>query len=266
MVTVVDTANLLADFNSHDLLRDRGQVRDADDGRTIVELLVDQIEFADIIVLNKVTTAGPRRVAEARTVIRSLNAEARIIEADFGAIPLAEVLDTHLFSAARARSHPLWFKELHGFSDHVPETQEYGISSFAFRSRLPFDADRIQAVLTGPMPGILRAKGHFWIATNANTVMNFSLAGHLTSISPAGRWWAATPQKDWPRDPAAVARISAHWRAPFGDRRQELVFIGTSFDREAITKALEGALVREPAMPLSGLPLPGIPGQQVPAK
>ncbi len=249
MVTVVDTANLLSNYNSHDLLRDRGKVRDDQDPRTIVELLVDQIEFANIIILNKATTAGSTCVAEARKVIRSLNAEAKIIEADYGAVPNNEILASGLFSAAKARSHPLWFQELHGFTDHIPETEEYGISSFVFRSRVPFDAAKVKAVLMGPLPGVLRAKGHFCIASNPDHVMGFSLAGNLVSMTAAGRWWAAMPQNDWPEDADAVERILSHWRPPFGDRRQELVFIGTSFDRDAITTALEEALIRTEPIP-----------------
>ena len=134
MATVVDAANLLADFGSRDLLRDRGQRRDEGDERTLVELLVDQIEFADVIVLNKVSAAGPERTAEARRVVRSLNPTARLIEADFCDVPLSSVLRTGLFDFERARCNPLWFRELHGFADHRPETEEYGIASFVYRA------------------------------------------------------------------------------------------------------------------------------------
>lgn len=245
MVTVVDAANLLTDFNSQDLLADRGEVRDDTDQRTIVELLVDQIEFADIVVLNKISAAGPERVAEARRVIKALNVEARIIETDYGVVPFSELLHTGLFSAARARSHPLWFQELHGFTDHVPETEEYGISSFVYRARKPFDSAKVQKILTGSLPGVLRAKGHFWIRENPSLAMSYSLAGNLTAIAPAGRWWAATPRESWPKEPAAIDRITRHWMPAFGDRRQELVFIGTSLDQKAITAALDAALATQ---------------------
>ena len=245
MVTVVDAANLLADFGSRDLLRDRGQRRDEGDERTLVELLVDQIEFADVIVLNKVSAAGPERTAEARRVIRSLNPTARLIEADFCDVPLSSVLRTGLFNFERARCNPLWFRELHGFADHRPETEEYGIASFVYRARLPFHQERLHRLLTGPLPGVMRAKGHFWIGTQPTWALEFSLAGAMTSFKPFGRWWAATPRNVWPRDRAAIERIRRDWREPFGDRRQELVFIGTGLDRDKLTAALDACLMRD---------------------
>lgn len=244
MVTVVDAANLLVDYESQDFLRDRGEARDDKDERTLVELLVDQIEFADVVILNKVGAAGPEKTAAARRIIRALNPESRLIETDFGIVPPAEILDTKLFDPVRARSHPLWFKELHGFAEHVPETEEYGISSFVYRSRLPFDFDRVRRVLLGPLPGVLRAKGHFWISERPDQVFNFSVAGARATIEPSGRWWAATPRRLWPPDPAALARIRRHFLPGVGDRRQELVFIGTGIDREAITAALDACLLR----------------------
>ncbi|SES40398.1 GTPase, G3E family [Tranquillimonas rosea] len=273
MVTVVDAANLLADFDSRALLKDRGEVRDEGDTRTIVELLVDQVEFADILVLNKVGTAGAARTAEARRILRALNPEARLIECDFGEVAPAEIFDTGLFSPARARSHPMWFKELHDFADHVPETEEYGIRSFCYRARRPFDWGRIRHVLTGGAPclmaGVLRSKGHFWVRGKPDAVLEFGLAGRLTEIKPAGRWWAAMPRSQWPDDTAAVERIAKHWQSPYGDRRQELVFIGNEhMNPEAITAALDACLVddttatgpRMPSLPPNRSPIPAPSG------
>ncbi|MGD9863061.1 MAG: GTP-binding protein [Pseudodonghicola sp.] len=249
MVTVVDAANLLSDFASRDFLRARGPVRDAADDRTLIELLVDQIEFADVVVLNKVGDAGPEVTAQARQVIRALNPDARLIETDFGAVAPEDILDTHLFDPGRARSHPMWFKELHGFAEHRPETEEYGISSFCYRARAPFDEARIGPVLSRGFPGLLRAKGHFWVASRPAVVLDFSLAGNLSMITQAGRWWAATHPQHWPEDPRVRAQIAEHWRPPYGDRRQELVFIGTQeMDRAAICRALDGCLAA-PARP-----------------
>ena len=242
MVTVVDAANLLRDYESRDFLRDRGETRGEDDARTLVELLVDQIEFADVVVLNKVATAGPERAEAARRLVRALNAEAVLIEVEHGRVDPGRILGTRLFDPARARSHPLWFKELHGFADHQPETEEYGISSFVYRARAPFDAERVQRLLTGPLPGVLRAKGHLWVAAHPDRVLGFSLAGALATIEPMGRWWAATPRPHWPADPAALARIRHHWAPPWGDRRQELVFIGAAMDEDAIRAALGACL------------------------
>lgn len=247
MLTVVDAANLTTDFESRDFLRDRGEVRDTGDARTIVELLVDQIEFADVVILNKVSAAGPARTAAARRIIAGLNPGARLIETDFCDVPLASVFDTGLFDFEAARTRPLWVKEMTGFADHVPETEEYGISSFVWRARAPFDLARVQAVLAGKLPGVMRAKGWFWVASQPDYIFELSLAGAMAEIRPTGRWWAAMPRTHWPPEPEAQARIRSNWRPPFGDRRQELVFIGSGLDQAAIDAALDACLVRPPA-------------------
>lgn len=243
MLTVVDAVNLTRDFGSREVLADRGEVRDATDARTIVELLLDQIEFADVIVLNKVKSAGPERTAAARRIIAGLNPRARLVEADFCDVPLSSVFDTGLFDFEAARTRPLWVQEMSGFGNHVPETEEYGISSFVWRARTPFDLARVRELLTGSLPGVLRAKGWFWVTSQPDYIFELSMAGALSDIRPMGRWWAAMPRTHWPPEPEAQARIRSHWRAPFGDRRQELVFIGSGFDQKAITTALDGCLV-----------------------
>ena len=251
MLTVVDAANLTRDFASRDFLRDRGEHRDGEDRRTLVELLVDQIEFSDVIVLNKVSTAGPQRLAEARRIIHSLNPAARVIEADFCEVPLTEVFATGLFEFEKARTRPLWVQELQGQQDHVPASRQYGIESFVWRARAPFDARKINGALAAAAQGVVRAKGWFWVESDPNVIFEYSVAGGLTDIRPLGRWWAATPQKEWPTATEAVARIHRNWRAPFGDRRQELVFIGIGLDRAAIAAALEQCLVSRPGMPFT---------------
>lgn len=245
MLTVVDAANLTRDFESRDFLRDRGESRDGEDARTLVELLVDQIEFADVVVLNKVATAGPERTAAARRIIAGLNPSARVIETDYCDVPLTSIFDTGLFDFEAARTRPLWVQEMRGFAEHVPETEEYGISSFVWRARAPFDLARIQTVLAGALPGVMRAKGWFWVANRPDWIMEYSLAGSLADIRPMGRWWAAMPRSHWPPEADVQARIRANWRAPWGDRRQELVFIGTDLDRAAICAALDACLLRE---------------------
>ncbi|MBU2958001.1 GTP-binding protein [Paracoccus sp. 1_MG-2023] len=243
MVTVVDTVNLLRDYSSHDLTRDRGEALGDDDERHIVDLLVDQIEFADVIVLNKITDAGPAALDAARKIVRSLNPDATLVETDHGQVPPERIFDTGLFDFDKAHLHPMWAKELYGFADHVPETVEYGVSSFVYRARRPFDPALLQQVLSGPLPGVIRAKGHFWIATRPDWLAEFSLAGALSSVRPAGRWWASVPQDRWPDHPEAVEYLQRHWSEPFGDRRQELVFIGAAMDPAAITAALDAALL-----------------------
>ncbi len=243
LVTVVDTANLLRDYASHDFLRDRGESLGPEDERTLVDLLVEQIEFADVVVLNKVTAAGEDARLAARLIVTSLNPDARIIEADYGLVAPSAILGTGLFDFETAHEHPLWAKELYGFADHVPETEEYGVSSFTYRARAPFHPEKIHAVLNGPLPGVIRAKGHFWIATRPDWLAEFSLAGALSSVRPMGRWWASVPQERWPAHPEARRYIDHHWQEPFGDRRQELVFIGAGLDEAGITARLNAALM-----------------------
>ena len=243
MVTVVDAANLLNDYSSHDFLSDRGETMGEEDERTLVDLLTDQIEFADVVILNKVTDAGPDKVDAARKIIRSLNADAKIIETDHSDVPADRILDTGLFDFEKAHEHPMWAKELYGFADHVPETEEYGVASFVYRARQPFVPQKIMDVLNGDLPGVIRAKGHFWIATRPGWVAEFSLAGSLSSVKPLGTWWASVPKENWPDHDSAKEYMQQHWQEPWGDRRQELVFIGAGIDWPALKAKLDRCLV-----------------------
>ncbi|MCG3268067.1 GTP-binding protein [Yoonia sp. I 8.24] len=245
MVTVVDAVNLLQDYSSHDFLSDRGETLGEEDERTLVHLLTDQIEFADVVILNKVSDAGPDRVDAARKIIRSLNADAKIIEADHSDVASGAILDTGLFDFEKAHEHPMWAKELYGFADHTPETEEYGVASYVYRARQPFIPEKVLAVLNGEMPGVIRAKGHFWIATRPEWVAEFSLAGALSSVKPLGTWWASVPQENWPDHDSARDYMKAHWQEPWGDRRQELVFIGAGIDWSALKARLDSCLVPE---------------------
>ncbi len=247
MVTVVDAINLLNDFSSHDFLADRGESLGETDTRTLVNLLTDQIEFANVIVLNKCRDAGPARVATARSIIHALNPDARVIETDQSRVAPDAIFDTALFDFDRAQEHPLWAKELYGFAHHTPETDEYGITSFVYRARRPFDPTRIHAVLNGDLPGVIRAKGHFWLATRPNWVAEFSLAGAVSTVSPLGGWWASVPKERWPSHPDALSEVATKWQEPWGDRRQEIVFIGTGMDEEALRARLDAALLPDSA-------------------
>ena len=245
MVTVVDAINLLKDFSSHDFLGDRGESLGPEDERTLVDLLTDQIEFANVIVINKASDAGQVKVDAARTIIKALNPDAKVILADHGVVATGDILETGLFDFDRAQEHPLWAKELYGFEHHVPETEEYGISSFVYRARRPFHPAKIHALLNGDLPGVIRAKGHFWIATRPDWAAEFSLAGAVSMVRPLGRWWSGVPERFWPTHPEAEAERMRHWAEPWGDRRQELVFIGTGFDRDEIEARLEACLVED---------------------
>ncbi|MDO6965939.1 zinc metallochaperone GTPase ZigA [Rhizobium alvei] len=245
MVTVVDAANLLKDYSSSDFLADRGEIAGEGDTRTIVDLLVEQIEFADVVVLNKIGLATPAERDAARKIVVALNPDARIIEADFGQVALKDVLGTNLFDFERASEHPLWFKELHGFKDHVPETEEYGIRSFVYRAKAPFEPAAFKRFIDRSWPEVVRAKGFFWLATRPNHVGEISQAGAQVRSGKAGLWWASVPFDRWPQDPDFVARMRPYLDPVWGDRRQEIVFIGTADMDEAVLRAeLDACLVK----------------------
>ncbi|OLP54882.1 4-hydroxytetrahydrobiopterin dehydratase [Rhizobium rhizosphaerae] len=243
MVTVVDAVSLLHDYGSHELLADRGEVAGEGDERSIVDLLVEQIEFADVVVINKVSEVSPVERGQVRAIIRGLNADCRIVETDFGRAPLSDILDTGLFDEDKAERHPMWFKELYGYKDHVPETEEYGISSFVYRARAPFDPTRFAAFIQSTWPGLIRAKGHFWLATRPDWVGEFSLAGSIARTTPLGRWWASIDKREWPDHPEWHRHLMKRWDESWGDRRQELVFIGHGMDETALRAALDSCLV-----------------------
>ncbi len=244
MVTVVDAANLIGDYSSSDFLADRGETAGEGDNRTLVDLLVEQIEFADVIILNKVGTATPDQLDAARKIIAGLNADARVIETDFAKVAAQDILGTGLFDFAKAETHPLWFKELHGFRDHVPETEEYGIRSFVYRARAPFDPSRFRAFLDRSWPGVIRAKGFFWLATRPHHVGELSQAGPLVRTTKMGLWWASVPKSRWPDDPGFMNAMAPYLDTEWGDRRQEIVFIGADpMNQKTIEAELDACLV-----------------------
>ncbi|PYE43006.1 G3E family GTPase [Rhizobium sp. PP-F2F-G20b] len=244
MVTVVSAASLLADYSSADFLADRGDTAGEGDNRTVIDLLVEQIEFADVVVLNKVSTATAEDRDAARKIITALNPDAKLIETDFGQVDLNDVLGTGRFDLAKAEQHPLWFKELHGFKDHVPETEEYGIRSFVYRARRPFDPTRFQRFIDRAWPGVVRAKGFFWLATRPDHVGEISQAGALVRTSRMGAWWSAVPKAQWPRDPGFLQMMEPYLDPTWGDRRQEIVFIGADpMDETTIRADLDACLV-----------------------
>ncbi|MBB2196955.1 GTP-binding protein [Gluconacetobacter sp. 1c LMG 22058] len=245
MVTVVDAANLLNDYASTDFLRDRGEVAGDGDDRALVDLLVEQIEFANVIILNKTDSATSAQRDAARQIIRALNPDADLIETNQSRVDLARVLDTGRFDDDRAHTHPLWFKALHGHAEHVPETEEYGIGSFVYRARRPFIPAAFARFIERSWPGLIRAKGYFWLATRPDWVGELSIAGALARHQAAGQWWAAIPHRHWPQDEEWRRTLTANWDDIYGDRRQELVFIGTTMDEPALRAALDACLVPE---------------------
>lgn len=248
MVTVVDAANLLKDYGSADFLADRGETAGEGDNRTIVDLLVEQIEFADVVVLNKIGTATPDERDAARKIIVALNPDAKLIETDFGKVDLKDVLGTGRFDIDKAEQHPLWFKELHGFKDHVPETEEYGIRSFVYRARMPFDPAKFQNFIDRPWSGVVRAKGFFWLATRPHLVGEISQAGALVRTGRTGLWWSAVPKERWPQTAEFSEMMRPYLDPVWGDRRQEIVFIGADpMDERSIRAELDACLVDAPA-------------------
>ena len=249
MVTVVDALNLLSDYSSQDLLSHRGETAGEGDDRSLVSLLVEQIEFADVVIVNKARDVSPEQLAVVKQVVASLNADARIVEADQARVPLDTILDTGLFDEERAEEHPLWAKELYGYAEHRPESEEYGVESFVYRARQPFDPAKLHAFLTGnpSLDKVIRAKGHFWLATRPDFLGELAKAGHQSGVSRMGRWWAAVPKSRWPDDGRFEEFVLKHWDPVWGDRRQELVFIGIDMDEAAVRRGLDACLVRAAA-------------------
>lgn len=245
MVTVVDAVNLLKDYGSTDFLQTRGLSLGEGDERTLVNLLVDQIEFADTIVLNKIGTATAEQRQAAHGIIRALNPAAHVVETDYGKVPLADILATGRFDFEKAHQNPTWYKELHGFKDHVPETEEFGVSNFVYRTSRPFDPERFRAFINSSWPGVVRAKAFFWVASRPDWVGELSQAGALVSTGAAGQWWAAVPKKNWPAHRDWKEWIKTRWDPIWGDRRQELVFIGVNMDEAALRQRLDLCLMPE---------------------
>ncbi len=245
MVTVVDSTRLLADWYSEDDLRARDVARDEDDERTVADLLVEQIEFADVLVLNKLDLVSAEDAGRLEAMLHHLNPGAKLVRAEHGRVPLDQILDTGLFDFERAARAPGWLAELRG--EHTPETEEYGISSFAYRARAPFHPARLWALFQDQEAwrGVLRSKGFFWLATRPDLTGLWSQAGGTADCSPAGVWYAALPREDWPQDPEQLAELEREWREPWGDRRQELVLIGCELDEAAWRARLDACLLTE---------------------
>ncbi|MCP2679256.1 GTP-binding protein [Maricaulaceae bacterium NA33B04] len=243
MVTVVDAVNLLKDYASTEFLADRGETAGEGDARAVIDLLVDQIEFADIVVINKAGLAGADHMEVVRKVVTGLNPEARILETDFSRVAPNDILGTNLFDFEKAQNHPLWAKELYDFENHTPETEEYGIDHFVYRERRPFDPQKLHAFFNRPWPNVIRGKGHFWIATRPAWIAEVSQAGALVRHQGLGRWWADVPRERWPHGETFDTMLTKHWDNVWGDRRNELVFIGVGMDHETIRRELDACLV-----------------------
>jgi G3E family GTPase len=249
MVTVVDAFNFLRDYEKSERLRERSLEIGADDHRTVTDLLVDQVEFSNVIVLNKTDLVEKSDLNKLYKIIKQLNPEARIVRSSFGKIPLPAILNTELFQFDRAAESAGWMKEIRG--QHLPETAEYGISSFVYRARRPFHPERIRDFLSTEWSGVLRSKGFLWVATRMNYSIEWSQAGGSCRIEPGAMWWAAMPREQWPQDPLLRRDVDQSWVEPYGDRRQELVFIGVDLDQPWLIQKLDSCLITDGEMMLA---------------
>lgn len=245
LVTVVDGVNFLDQYREAQSLAEAGESLGEEDERNVADLLVDQIEFCDVLLISKTDLIDAARLAELEAVLRSLVPDAELIPMAKGRVPLDKVLATGRFSFERAQQAPGWLKELRG--EHVPETEEYGISSFAYHARRPFHPQKFHELLHGDWFGgrLLRSKGFFWLATRPQHAGQWSQAGGIAHHGFAGLFWKAVPESRWPDDPEYRAAIMEKWQEPFGDMRQELVFIGQHLDRERICRALDDCLLSD---------------------
>lgn len=245
MVTVVDAVNFLKDYDEAKLLQETGESLGEDDHRSVADLLIDQIEFADVILVSKTDLAEKADIARLTAIIKTLNTHAKIIPITNGKVEIDAVLNTGLFDFEKAQQAPGWLKEMRG--EHIPETEEYGISSFSYEAHRPFHPEKFHAFLhsTDQYGKLIRSKGYFWLATRAEFAGSWSQAGGIAHYGFAGMFWKSMPPSSWPDDEETLAAIKEKWVEPFGDMRQELVFIGQKLDKEAMIKALDQCLLTE---------------------
>jgi G3E family GTPase len=246
MVTVVDANRFWHDFSSGESLLDRKQANDVTDTRELVDLLIDQIEFADVLVLNKIDLVERDAVAELKAVLLKLNPEAKIIESAYSQVAVSEILNTNLFDFEKASQGAGWLKELN--EEHTPETEEYGISSFVYRRRRPFHPERWMQWLEDWPVDVVRAKGFFWLASRNNMTGLLSQAGPSIMIQGAGEWIAAYSEAERQATLKEEPELLEKWDEEFGDRMTELVFIGHEMDREEIEFSLNKCLLTEEEM------------------
>ena len=241
MVTVVDAQNFLRDYGSVDDLRERKLAMSDDDERMLVDLLIDQVEFADVLVISKPDLVSPVALAELQAVLRGLNPGARQVVAAHGVVPLRSVVGTGLFDPARAAANPGWLRVLRG--EESAETDTYGVGSFVYRARRPFHPRRFLTLVEAGLAGVLRSKGFVWLATRDRHAGLWSQAGSAGTLSSAGPWWAALPTAAWPQTAAERQEIADVWDPDVGDRRQEIVIIGQRLDQAALSAALDRCLL-----------------------
>ncbi len=256
LVTVVDAKNFLDDFGSLGEVGDLGLNGEVDDTRDIAELLAEQVEFANVIVVNKADLVDDADVEGLKALVKELNPGAKVVAAEHGKVALETILNTGLFDLDEASQSPGWIRALsegrehdHEDGKHEHQFERYGIATFVYRERRPFHPQRLADLLRGDgLEHVLRSKGFIWLATRSDVAGLWSQAGGVVNISPAGTWWAVAGETEWPDDPEDRAQIERQWHGEYGDRRQEIVLIGAGMEREALTAKLDGCLVTEEEM------------------
>ena len=248
MVTVVDAVNFLKDYEEAKYLQETGESLGEDDERSVADLLVDQIEFADVILISKTDLVSSNDLKRLKAILKTLNTVAEIVPISNGDVNIDKVLNTGLFNFEQAQQAPGWLKEMRG--EHIPETEEYGISSFTYEARRPFHPDKFYEFLhnTKQYGKLIRSKGFFWLATRPEFAGQWSQAGGIAHYGFAGMFWMSVPRKDWPTDEEYLESIKKQWVEPFGDMRQELVFIGQGLDKERMINDLNNCLLSESEM------------------
>jgi len=245
MVTVVDAVNFLGDYYEALSLQETGESLGEDDERNVADLLVDQIEFCNLLLISKTDLITAQQLVELTAILRSLNPNAEIIPMVKGQVPLEKLLDTNAFNFEQAQQAPGWLKEMRG--EHIPETEEYGISSFSYHARKPFHPEKIYKFFSNPnIKGkLLRSKGFFWLASRPQWAGQWNQAGGIAQHGAAGMFWKAIPEERWPVEQEYRASIMEKWQEPFGDMRQELVFIGQHLDKQLVTAELDNCLLTD---------------------
>lgn len=245
MVTVVDGVNFLCDFNQAEALRDKGESLGEEDERSVTDLLIEQVEFCDVILISKTDLAASEDIERLRDILRSLNPRATIVPILNGEVDIGEILGTGKFDFEQASLAPGWLQEMRG--EHVPESDEYGIRSFVYSARRPFHPEKFYNFLHRPINRgkLLRSKGYFWLATRPQFAGLYHQAGGITRYGMAGMFWKAVPRKQWPKDEDSLKSILERWEEPFGDMRQELVFIGQNLDQQEFVDELDACLLSE---------------------
>jgi G3E family GTPase len=248
LVTVVDGLSFLDDLQAADSLASRGESLGEEDERSISDLLIDQVEFADVLLVSKIDLISSQQREELMAMLATLNPQARIVPMSMGQVPLGEVLNTQRFDFERAAQAPGWLKELRG--EHVPETEEYGIASTVYRARRPLHPQRFFEWINQPWSNgrLLRSKGFFWLASKYQDAGSWSQAGGILRHGFAGRWWRFVPKNQWPQDDDSLRNIAQQWQDECGDCRQELVFIGQNIDFARLNAELDECLLTDAEM------------------